>query len=182
MVQFIIIILVSLLFSSFFSGMEIAFISANRLKIELDKKQNTIASKIIKIFTDNPGQYISAMLVGNNIALVVYGIYFAKLFQPYIHRFISENDVIILLIQTLVSTLLILVTAEFLPKIIFRLNSNFLLHRMAFPVLLFYIALYPIAIFSVWISNAFIGIFFKGKFEKIKKDLIFNKIDLDNFI
>ena len=182
MISFIIIILISLFFSSFFSGMEIAFVSANRLKIELDKKQNTYSSQIIKIFTKNPGQYISTMLVGNNIALVVYGIYFAKLFHPVIQKYISENDVVILLTQTLVSTILILVTAEFLPKTIFRQNSNFLLFRLAPFVLFFYISLYPITVFSVWLSHVLIRLFTKVKFDKTQKDILFNKIDLDNFL
>jgi CBS domain containing-hemolysin-like protein len=162
--------------------MEIAFVSANRLKIELDKKQNTYSSQIIKIFTKNPGQYISTMLVGNNIALVVYGIYFAKLFQPVIQTYISENDLVILFIQTLISTILILVTAEFLPKTIFRQNSNFLLFRLSPFVLFFYITLYPITVFSVWLSHFLIRLFTKVKFDKTQKDILFNKIDLDNFL
>ncbi len=175
-------IFISLIFSAFFSGMEIAFISANRLKIEVDKKQKSTSSGIIRIFTDNPGQYISTMLVGNNIALVIYGIFFAKVAEPYIERWISSNDFIILLVQTVLSTVLILVTAEFLPKTVFKQNSNFFLSKLAFPVLIFYILLYPIAKFSVWFSVWFITVF-KGRkvnFEQGKTSL--KKIDLDYFL
>ncbi len=175
-------ILISLIFSAFFSGMEIAFVSANRLKIEVDKKQKNSSSGIIRIFTNNPGQYISTMLVGNNIALVIYGIFFAKVAEPYIVKWISSGDFVILLIQTVLSTLLILVTAEFLPKTIFKQNSNFFLSKLAIPVLIFYILLYPFAKFSVWFSAWFISIF-KGRkinFEKGKTSL--KKIDLDYFL
>jgi len=180
--SFLLIIVISLIFSAFFSGMEIAFVSANRLKIEVDKKQKNTSSGIIRIFTNNPGQYISTMLVGNNIALVIYGIFFAKAAEPYIERWVSSNDFVILLIQTLMSTLLILVTAEFLPKTIFKQNSNFFLSRLAFPVLIFYILLYPFAKFSVWFSVWFIALF-KGKkvnFDKGKTSL--KKVDLDYFL
>ncbi len=175
-------ILISLIFSAFFSGMEIAFVSANRLKIEVDKKQKNASSGIIKIFTNNPGQYISTMLVGNNIALVIYGIFFAKAAEPYIEKWVSTNDFVILLIQTLMSTLLILVTAEFLPKTIFKQNSNFFLSKLAFPVLIFYILLYPFAKFSIWFSVWFISLF-KGRkvnFDKGKTSL--KKVDLDYFL
>ncbi|MCF6185412.1 MAG: hemolysin family protein [Bacteroidales bacterium] len=178
----LIFILLSLILSAFFSGMEIAFVSANRLKIEVDKKQKNTSSKIINIFTDNPGQYISTMLVGNNIALVVYGIFFARIIKPYIAQFISSNDIVILIFQTLLSTILILVTAEFLPKTVFKQNSNFFLSKLAIPVLIFYVLLYPVAKFSVWFSVWFISLF-KGQkihFEHGKKSL--KKVDLDYFL
>lgn len=175
-------ILISLIFSAFFSGMEIAFVSANRLKIEVDKKQKSTSSGIIRIFTNNPGQYISTMLVGNNVALVIYGIFFAKVAEPYIEQWVSSNDFVILLIQTLLSTLLILVTAEFLPKTIFKLNSNYFLTKLAFPVLLFYILFYPAAKFSVWFSTWFISVFTKEKINFKKGKTPLKKIDLDYFL
>ncbi len=180
--SFLLFIIISLILSAFFSGMEIAFVSANRLKIEVDKKQKNTSSRIISIFTNNPGQYISTMLVGNNIALVVYGIFFAKLIEPFIETHISSNDIAILIIQTLLSTILILVTAEFLPKTVFKQNSNFFLSKLAFPVLIFYVILYPIAKFSVWLSVWFIALF-KGRkvnFEGGKTNL--KKVDLDYFL
>lgn len=178
----IITIFLSLVFSAFFSGMEIAFISANRLKIELDKKQKNVSSKIINSFISNPGQYISTMLVGNNIALVIYGIFFAKLAEPFIKQIITENAFIILLIQTILSTLLILVTAEFLPKTIFKQNSNILLQKLAFPVYIFYILFFPIAKISVSISTALIKLITKNKTSKKKEIIELKKIDLDNFL
>jgi len=181
-VSLILIILLSLIFSAFFSGMEIAFVSANRLKIELDKKQKSASSKIISRFIKNPGQYISTMLVGNNIALVIYGIFFAKLAEPFIKQIISTNDFFVLLIQTFLSTLLILVTAEFLPKTIFRQNSNFLLQRLAFPVYIFYVIFFPIAKISVSISNTFIHLITKNESNGKKENITLKKIDLDNFL
>lgn len=182
MTAILLIILFSLIFSAFFSGMEIAFVSANRLKIELDKKQKSASSKIIARFIKNPGQYISTMLVGNNIALVIYGIFFAKLAEPFIKQLIPSSVFFVLLIQTILSTLLILVTAEFLPKTIFRQNSNFLLLKLAFPVFIFYIIFFPIARISVRISNVFIHLITKNKKKRDKGDIVLKKIDLDNFL
>lgn len=182
MLTYLIIIFFSLIFSAFFSGMEIAFVSADRLKIELDKKQKSASSRIINRFTNNPGQYISTMLVGNNIALVLYGIYFAKMAEPSIELYISKNEFIILSIQTVISTLLILVTAEFLPKTVFRQNSNLFLRKLSIPVSLFYIIFYPVSVSSVWFSNFFIKIFTNTKTSKNKENIILKKIDLDNFL
>jgi len=181
-ISFILTIFFSLIFSAFFSGMEIAFISANRLKIELDKKQKNTSSKIINLFITNPGQYISTMLVGNNIALVVYGIFFAKLAEPFIKQIVPANAFFILLIQTIISTILILVTAEFLPKTIFKQNSNFLLQKLALPVYIFYIIFFPIAKISVKLSNMFINLLTKNKTTDKKESVVLKKIDLDNFL
>ncbi len=178
----LLLILVSLLLSAFFSGMEIAFVSANRLKIEVDKRQRNTSFKIINIFTENPGQYISTMLTGNNIALVIYGIFFAESVEPFISSYISSNDFIILIIQTIFSTLLILVTAEFLPKTIFKQNANFFLKKFAVPVLFFYVFLYPVAKFTVWFSAVFISLFSGKKIKTEKGNTRLKKIDLDYFL
>ncbi|MGE0077729.1 MAG: hemolysin family protein [Bacteroidales bacterium] len=175
------IILISLLFSAFFSGMEIAFVSANRLRLELDRKQGHISSGLVSIFTGNPNQYIATMLVGNNIALVVYGIEMAKLLTPLFAGYISSSSTILLL-QTLLSTTIILITAEFLPKSIFRLHSNTLLNFFAFPVFVFYLIFYPISKFSTGLSYGIIKVLLRIKIKKDKTKPIFGKIDLDHLV
>ena len=122
MVPYIIIFL-CLVLSAFFSGMEIAFISANRFKVEVDKKKGTVSASIMAGFLENPSRFISSLLVGNNIALVVYGITMAKILEPWIEPFTTSESAI-LVVQTIVSTLLILVAAEFLPKAFFRINPK----------------------------------------------------------
>lgn len=175
-----IIILITLFLSAFFSGMEIAFISANKLKIELDKKNKSISSSIVDIFITNPGQYIATMLVGNNIALVVYGIVMANILEPLIARFTS-SEILILSVQTLLSTLLVLITAEFLPKTLFRLNPNRSINNFALPVMFFYLVFYPITLFTIFLSGSLLKFFFKVDIIK-QKEKAFGKVDLDNFV
>jgi CBS domain containing-hemolysin-like protein len=179
--NYLLIILVSLLFSAFFSGMEIAFISSNRLRIELYKKQETFSSGIISVFVKQPGKYLTTMLVGNNIALVTYGWVMAIILEPVISRF-SDSPVTILLIQTIISTMLILVTAEFLPKMIFRSNANTMLNIFSFPVFVFYILFYPLTTFINWISHTIINSFHKDENENIETKQVFNKVDLLHLI
>lgn len=176
-----IIIIISLLFSAFFSGMEIAFISANRLRIELDKKQGGVSSRILSIVTKKPNQYIATMLVGNNIALVVYGIFMAIILEPVILKFTSSESGI-LLIQTIISTLIILITAEFLPKTLFRINPNGILHVFSVPVYLFYYGLYPVAWFTIFISNTFIKKILKRDIGAGTQNFVFGKIDLNALV
>ncbi len=177
----LLIIFISLLLSAFFSGMEIAFVSSNKLMIELNRKQGQFPSGIIAIFTKNPGQYLSTMLVGNNIALVVYGIIMAALLNPVIARFTSSS-VVILVSQTILSTLLILFTAEFLPKVLFRINPNIVLNVFAVPVLFFYVLLYPVARFITAIANFILRIFTKVDPKKTNQEAIFGKVDLDHLV
>jgi len=175
-------ILFVLLFSAFFSGVEIAFISSNRLRIELDRKQGLFSAKIISIFINNPDKFLSTMLVGNNIALVIYGILMAAILKPVAMLFFSSS-IAIFLTQTILSTLLILVTGEFLPKTIFRSIPNLTLNLFSIPSMIFYILFYPITSFIVWLSDIIIrGFHKKEDGSEIRPKLVFNKIDLVHLI
>jgi len=174
-------ILVTILLSAFFSGMEIAFVSANKLRLELDKQSDPFNSRILKFVTTNGGHYIATMLVGNNIALVVYGIAFATILEPAFGNYI-QSESIILLLQTIVSTLIILVFAEFLPKTLFRIFPNNLLNIFSLPLAFFYILFYPVTRFSIGITNSLLKHFFKTDVHSHNKNLVFGRIDLDEFI
>jgi CBS domain containing-hemolysin-like protein len=175
------IIIITIAFSAFFSGMEIAFISANRLKLEMAKKKGTLTAGIINIFTSNPEQYITTMLVGNNIALVIYGLAFARLLEPSLLT-IFQSDILILLAQTLISTTIILITGEFIPKVLFKINAIGVLKTLALPVLLFYILLYPIAKFAMYISKVIIRKIFRKDYSDVNEQMIFTRIDLDHYV
>ena len=177
----LIIIFIMLALSAFFSGMEIAFIAANKLRMELDRNKNTVSAKVISIFSQNPGYYISTMLVGNNIALVIYGILMAKLLEPSIAIWI-DSDSIILAVQTFLSTILILVTAEFIPKTLFRINPNMALNLFALPVMFFYILFYPITSFTIFLSKNIIRKIFKTNITEEEETQAFGKVDLDHLV
>ncbi len=178
----ILIIILAIVLSAFFSGMEIAFIASNKLRIELDRKQGVNGSKIIKFFAGNPGQYIATMLIGNNIALVIYGLFFSKLLNPVLIPLLG-SDVLVLIFNTLVSTALILTIAEFLPKTIFIISPNFFLKLLSIPTLIFYYLFYPVSKITLAASNLFIRVFFRSNpGEKVKENQIFNRIDLDHFV
>ncbi|WP_459187417.1 hemolysin family protein [Parabacteroides sp. APC149_11_2_Y6] len=173
-------ILISLAFSAFFSGMEIAFISSNKLRFELDKKDKSLTSRILDIFYSNPNQFISTMLVGNNIALVVYGLQMAIILEPFIARIVN-NEALIVLIQSIISTLLILFTGEFIPKTIFKLNPNFSLSLFSVPLLFIYVVLYPISKCSSLLSFVILKLIgVKNVSEGGQRTL--GKVDLDFFI
>lgn len=145
--------IVSLAFSALFSGVEIAFVTSDRVRTELDVARGGLISKIINRFYANGEFFISSILVGNNIMLVIYGMGAAALLEPWIEAHISPNQGVILLLQTIISTLVILFTGEFIPKSIFRINPNTSLKVFALPVYVFYIILYPIAAFTSWLSR-----------------------------
>ena len=172
-------LLLAMFFSALFSGMEIAFVSANRLKVELDNKQGKFAAKIISSFLKQPAKFISTMLLGNNIALVVYSMLMAQLLEPKIIQHLGQNEFLILFMQTLISTLLVLFFAEFLPKALLRINPNRVLTLAAVPLKIIYIILYPFTAFTVGISNFILQLF---KIDTSESDMAFSKVDLEHFV
>ncbi len=147
----ILIVLFSLLLSGFFSGMEIAFVTANKLRFEIDKKNKSLSSVFLSLPFKNPQQFISTILVGNNIALVIFGLKIAALLEQPL-SIVSSNAIFITISQTIISTIIVLFTGEFIPKTIFRINPNLWLKVFAIPLWLCYIILYPISMITTWIS------------------------------
>ena len=173
-----VIIFICILLSAFFSGMEIAFVSANKLKVELDKQSGKVYSKLLEGVLQSPARFIATMLVGNNIALVVYGVMMAKLLAPFIADY-SQSSFVVLLFQTIISTLIILVTAEFLPKVFFRVNPNQFLKVFAFPLFLFYYLLWPIVRITIVLSK--LGLRIIGA-PLEEEDAAFKKVDLEDYL
>ncbi len=184
----IIIIVFSIVFSAFFSGMEIAFVSANKLHIELEKKGEGLLSKIFSKITQNSSRFITTMLVGNNIALVIYSYFMGELLMTWFQSFLPSNFTIIntflddlqLLTQTLISTVIILITAEFLPKAIFRVYANEALKIFAIPAYFFYLLFYVLSSVISRISDFFLRVFFKTKEDEVQTE--FSKEELGNYI
>ena len=168
-----------MLFSAFFSGMEIAFVSSNRLRAEMDREKNRFSQRIIKTFYQHPNNFVSTMLVGNNISLVIYGILFAKLFDSTLFEPLSDG--VRVTCDTLLSTLVVLFTGEFLPKSIFKNNPNTLLTVFAVPAWICYVVLYPISRFATLLSKGLlrlVGIRMKSAGEEKE----FTKVDLDYLV
>ena len=174
-------ILISMAFSAFFSGMEIAFVSSNKLRFEMDRNEQSLTSRILSIFFKNPNNFISTMLVGNNIALVIYGILMAEVIEQQLLADYIHNEFILVLIQTIISTLIILVTGEFLPKTLFKINSNFTLSLFAVPAFICYVVLYPISKFASGLSNLILRLT-GTPINKEASYKAFTKVDLDHFI
>ncbi len=161
-------IAVSLALSGFFSGLEIAFVSSNKMLFEVEREERSLTSRIIDIFYHHPNNFISTLLIGNNIALVIYGMLMAKFIEG-------------LLLQTLISTGIVLFTGEFLPKTLFRINPNRMMRMFALPALLFYVVLWPVSKFTSGLSR--IGLILLGvKVKKENRSKGFSKVDLDNLI
>ncbi len=172
-------ILISLLFSAFFSGMELAFLSSNRLKIEVDKSKGTILSKLHSVFYKNEAKIIAFILLGNNISLVIYGLSAAIVLEPIIEGWGISSDSLILLLQTLFSTILVLVAAEFIPKSIVQFNPNRSLKIGTFPLFVLYILLFiptHIILFFSWIILKFFG------YDQKTNQKVFSKVDLEHFV
>ena len=171
--------IISLLFSAFFSGVEIAFISANKLQLELDKNTGKFPSKIITYFTKNESDFITTMLVGNNIALVVYGIVMTQILTPQFSDYFN-SALILLLVQTFITTMIVLITAEFLPKAIFRIFPNHILKVFSLPIWLFFVMFRPLALLMLNLANLILKYVLNQKISNDKQ--VFGKTDLDDFL
>ncbi|MDG1778410.1 MAG: hemolysin family protein [Flavobacteriaceae bacterium] len=182
------IIILSLLFSAFFSGMEIAFVSSNKIHIEIEKKQGGFLSLLLTKITAKPSKFIATMLIGNNIALVVYGLYMGDVLVAWFTEHLPTDSTLLyylfnelsLLTQTVISTLVILITAEFLPKVFFQIYANSLLKLLALPAYVFYFLFSVFSSFVIWISDFVLKTFFKTKGDEVQ--LAFTKVELGNYI
>jgi putative hemolysin len=176
------IILLCLVLSAFFSGMEIAFVSSNRIFIEIEKNKTTLTAKILQFITKNPSRFITTMLIGNNISLVVYGIFMGNKIVQVIFPTLEgvELPLEILFYQTLISTGIILLTAEFLPKVFFQLYANQLVRFFAPPAAFFHAVFTPVSLFVLKITNVLLRILFRSKTEEL--ELSFSKIELGDYI
>ncbi len=179
MTTLIIALVVAMLFSAFFSGMEIAFVSSNRLLAEVSREKDSLSQKAIALFYRHPNNFVSTMLVGNNIALVVYGILFAKIFDATL--FHSLDPATRVTADTLLSTLVVLFTGEFLPKTIFKSNPNTMLSLFALPAYLCYVILYPISRFATLLSKGLLRLM-GVKMDKSNDGHEFTKVDLDYLV
>ena len=175
------IIILCLILCAFFSGMEIAFISSNKIYLELEKKQDSFLSRTLTKLTEKPSKFIAAMLIGNNIALVVYGFFMGELLMNWLLLFSFHfSDFTSLLIQTILSTFIVLITAEFLPKVFFQIYANSLIKFFAIPTYFFYRLFYFISTFLIWISDFVLKKFFKTEGDQVQ--LYFSKVELGNYI
>lgn len=177
----IIVVCFALVFSAFFSGMEIAYLSANKLKLELEIKKKTFTSKLLQKITNEPSEYISAILLGNNIALVIYGVFMANLIVYFLGKFLY-GEFIILLVQTLISTLIILFFAEFLPKTLFRTVSNKALKFFVLPLTFFFFLFRPLVHFTIWLSKFLLKNILRIKIDEKSEEKAFGKIDIIDII
>lgn len=168
-----------MLLSAFFSGMEIAFVSSNKMHLELEKKKDTLLAKVLKRLTQKPSKFITTMLVGNNIALVIYGYFMGDLLMGLFGDYI-QNEFLLLLTQTFISTIAILVTAEFLPKAVFRIYANEAMNLFAFPAYFFFLLFYVISRFITLLSDFFLRVFFNAREDQVQ--LAFTKAELGHYI
>lgn len=184
----VVIIIVTLILSAFFSGMEIAYVSSNKIHIELEKKQEDFLGRILTKLTAKPSKYIATMLIGNNIALVIYGLKMGDVLIRWFQSMLPSNSAVLnylfsdlqLLTQTIISTFVILLTAEFLPKVFFQIYANTLMKVLALPTYIFYVVFSWISDFVLWISDAVLKYVFKAKGEDVV--LAMTKVELGNYI
>ncbi|WP_242085573.1 hemolysin family protein [Aestuariivivens sediminis] len=182
------VIIVSLLLSAFFSGMEIAYVSSNKIHIEIEKKQEGLLALVLGRITAKPSKFIATMLIGNNIALVVYGLFMGDMLVAWFQSLLPSASGVLsymitdlsLLSQTIISTIVILITAEFLPKVFFQVYANTLIKALAIPAYLFYVLFTFVSDFIIWISDTVLKTFFKTEGDQIQ--LAFTKVELGNYI
>ena len=173
---YVIIIIASLILSAFFSGMEIAYVSSNKIHIEIEKKQEGLLAIILSKLTAKPSKYIATMLIGNNIALVIYGFFMGDLLVEWFQSMLPLQSGFLnyaltdlsLLSQTIISTIVILITAEFLPKVFFQIYANTLIKILALPAYVFYVLFSLISDFVIWISDIILRQFFKTEGDQIQ--------------
>lgn len=178
MVNWVIIVL-ALVLSAFFSGMEIAFVTSNKLRLEIETKRDSFNSRVLALITKDSSQYISTMLVGNNLVNVVYSIFLAKVLAAPLAQL--GNEMLILLLQTVIATVIVLFVAEFLPKTLFRILSDSALKTFAVPVAFFYFLFYPVVVISVWIARLITRIF-GVRIDDHQKENMFSKVDIEDII
>jgi len=174
-------LIVTLLASAFFSGLEFAFISANKLKLALQQKQSGPIASLLSLYYRKPSQFLATTLMGNNIAMVFYGITMAKILEPYLLDWFSDSEILVQLILTLISTILILIVGEFLPKNLFRLNPNGILHALALPFAVVYGGLWIFVVFIVFLSKVLLKLFFRIDY-KDEEQSILEKVDLQHYL
>lgn len=179
MTELIIGLVITMIFSAFFSGMEIAFVSSNKLRAEIDKGRADLSQRALGLFFQHPNNFVSTMLVGNNIALVVYGILFARIFDSTIFSGLGDGERV--MADTILSTVVVLFTGEFMPKTIFKSNPNYLLRIFAIPAWICYVVLFPVSRFSTFLSRGMLRVF-GVRMQKEKEDKEFTKTDLDYLV
>lgn len=184
----IVTIIVSLIFSAFFSGMEIAYVSSNKIHIEIEKKQKGFLAQVLTRLTAKPSKFIATMLIGNNIALVIYGFFMGDMLVDWFKTLLPTSSALLnymltdlsLFSQTVISTIIILITAEFLPKVFFQIYSNTFLKVFAFPAYVFYLLFSMVSDFVIWISDVILKHIFKTEGDQVQ--LAFSKVELGNYI
>ncbi len=174
------IIILTLILSAFFSGSEMAFLTSNKLIFEINKKKHPTISGIIDRFNNHSDIFISTILIGNNVALVIYSLELSKLVSPHLYA-LQMSDSAVMLTQTIISTLIILITAEFLPKTLIQINPSMVLNSIALPLMFFYILFYPFSRFTQWASHLIINRMFRIP-DRRKEKLMLGRIDLDNLL
>lgn len=178
-IYILIYIVILLALSSFFSGMEIAYLTSDKLRIELDRNRGGITGRILTILFRNPNNYITTILVGNNIVLVMYGLFMSQILDPILHRFIT-SDGLLLLTNSIISTLIIIIFGEYLPKSQFKKDPNGIMRHLALPIVLSYVVLYPISILCTKLSQGIL--FLMGKKNQAIPHARLTTIDLDHYL